>query len=102
MNFAGVEQFLDTPVKRYSSGMQVRLGFAVAAHLDPEILLIDEVLAVGDAAFQAKCLGQMKDIAGRDAPWSSFLTRCRPYSAYAREPSCWITAVSWPREPPVK
>jgi len=61
--FAGVEKFLDTQVKRYSSGMYVRLGFAVAAHLDPEILLIDEVLAVGDAAFQKKCLGKMDDIA---------------------------------------
>jgi lipopolysaccharide transport system ATP-binding protein len=67
VDFAGVEQFLDTPVKRYSSGMQVRLGFAVAAHLEPEILLIDEVLAVGDAEFQKKCLGKMSDIgqAGR-------------------------------------
>jgi len=54
--FAGVEKFVDTPVKRYSSGMQVRLAFAVAAHLEPEILIIDEVLAVGDAAFQKKCL----------------------------------------------
>ncbi len=60
--FADVERFLDTPVKRYSSGMQVRLGFAVAAHLEPEILLIDEVLAVGDASFQAKCLGQIEEI----------------------------------------
>jgi lipopolysaccharide transport system ATP-binding protein len=60
--FAEVEQFLDTPVKRYSSGMYVRLAFAVAAHLDPEILIIDEVLAVGDAAFQEKCLGKMSDL----------------------------------------
>lgn len=62
--FAEVERFIDTPVKRYSSGMYVRLAFAVAAHLDPEILLVDEVLAVGDAAFQTKCLGKMKDVAG--------------------------------------
>jgi lipopolysaccharide transport system ATP-binding protein len=62
--FAEVEQFLDTPVKRYSSGMHVRLAFAVAAHLDPEILLVDEVLAVGDVAFQKKCLGKMDSIAG--------------------------------------
>ena len=62
--FAEVEQFLDTPVKRYSSGMYVRLAFAVAAHLEPEILIVDEVLAVGDAAFQKKCLGKMKDVAG--------------------------------------
>ncbi|MEW5991783.1 MAG: ABC transporter ATP-binding protein [Chloroflexota bacterium] len=62
VEFAGVEQFLDTPVKRYSSGMQVRLGFAVAAHLEPEILFIDEVLAVGDAEFQKKCLGKMSEL----------------------------------------
>ncbi|MEM7682285.1 MAG: polysaccharide ABC transporter ATP-binding protein [Planctomycetota bacterium] len=61
--FAEVERFLDTPVKRYSSGMYVRLAFAVAAHLEPEILLIDEVLAVGDAGFQQRCLGRMNDIA---------------------------------------
>ena len=61
--FAEIEKFLDTPVKRYSSGMYVRLAFAVAAHLDPEILLVDEVLAVGDAVFQRKCLGRMGDVA---------------------------------------
>ncbi len=61
--FSEVEQFIDTPVKRYSSGMYVRLAFAVAAHLEPEILLVDEVLAVGDAAFQKKCLGKMGDVA---------------------------------------
>jgi lipopolysaccharide transport system ATP-binding protein len=63
VDFAGVETFLDTPVKRYSSGMYVRLAFAVAAHLEPEILLVDEVLAVGDAAFQRKCLGKMGEVA---------------------------------------
>lgn len=62
VNFAGIEKFLDTPVKRYSSGMYVRLGFAIAAHLEPEILIVDEVLAVGDAEFQKKCLGKMKDV----------------------------------------
>ena len=62
VDFSGVEQFIDTPVKRYSSGMRVRLAFAVAAHLEPEILLIDEVLAVGDARFQKKCLDKMKDM----------------------------------------
>ncbi|MBD0325144.1 MAG: ABC transporter ATP-binding protein [Pyrinomonadaceae bacterium] len=62
--FAEVEKFVDTPVKHYSSGMYLRLAFAVAAHLEPEILLVDEVLAVGDAAFQNKCLGKMSDIAG--------------------------------------
>jgi lipopolysaccharide transport system ATP-binding protein len=63
VDFSGVEKFIDTPIKRYSSGMQVRLAFAVAAHLDPEILLIDEVLAVGDAEFQKKCLGKMGEVA---------------------------------------
>lgn len=62
-DFAEIEKFIDTPVKRYSSGMYVRLAFAVAAHLEPEILLVDEVLAVGDAAFQKKCLGKMDDVA---------------------------------------
>lgn len=61
--FSGIEKFIDTPVKHYSSGMYVRLAFAVAAHLDPEILIIDEVLAVGDAEFQKKCLGKMEDVA---------------------------------------
>jgi lipopolysaccharide transport system ATP-binding protein len=62
--FAEVERFLDTPVKRYSSGMYVRLAFAIAAHLEPEILVVDEVLAVGDAAFQKKCLGKMREVSG--------------------------------------
>jgi lipopolysaccharide transport system ATP-binding protein len=64
VNFSGIEKYIDTPVKRYSSGMTVRLAFAVAAHLEPEIMIIDEVLAVGDAEFQKKCLGKMKDVAG--------------------------------------
>lgn len=63
--FAEVEKFLDTPVKRYSSGMYVRLAFAIAAHLEPEILVVDEVLAVGDAEFQKRCLGKMQDVAGQ-------------------------------------
>lgn len=63
--FSGVEQFIDTPVKRYSSGMYVRLAFAVAAHLEPDILIVDEVLAVGDAEFQKKCLGKMKEVSSR-------------------------------------
>lgn len=63
--FSGVERYIDTPVKRYSSGMYVRLAFAVAAHLEPEILIVDEVLAVGDAEFQKKCLGKMKDVSGQ-------------------------------------
>jgi lipopolysaccharide transport system ATP-binding protein len=62
VDFSGIARFLDTPVKRYSSGMQVRLAFSVAAHLEPEILLVDEVLAVGDAEFQRKCLGKMHDV----------------------------------------
>jgi len=66
VDFAEVEKFLDTPVKRYSSGMYVRLAFAVAAHLEPEILVVDEVLAVGDAAFQKKCLGKMEDVASQE------------------------------------
>lgn len=65
VDFSGVEQFIDTPVKFYSSGMYVRLAFAVAAHLEPEILIIDEVLAVGDAEFQKKCLGKMGEVAGQ-------------------------------------
>ena len=64
--FAEIEKFIDTPVKRYSSGMYVRLAFAVAAHLEPEILIVDEVLAVGDAAFQKKCLGKMEEVSGKD------------------------------------
>lgn len=66
VDFAEVEKFLDTPVKRYSSGMYVRLAFAVAAHLEPEILIVDEVLAVGDAQFQKKCLGKMDDVSKND------------------------------------
>jgi lipopolysaccharide transport system ATP-binding protein len=62
VEFAGVSDFIDTPIKRYSSGMTVRLGFAVAAHLEPDILIVDEVLAVGDASFQKKCIGKMEDI----------------------------------------
>lgn len=65
IDFSGVERYIDTPVKRYSSGMYVRLAFAVAAHLEPEILIVDEVLAVGDIEFQKKCLGKMKDVSGQ-------------------------------------
>ena len=65
VEFSGCERYIETPVKRYSSGMYVRLAFAVAAHLEPEILIVDEVLAVGDAEFQKKCLGKMKDVAGQ-------------------------------------
>jgi lipopolysaccharide transport system ATP-binding protein len=65
VEFSGVRKFLDTPVKHYSSGMYVRLAFSVAAHMEPEILIVDEVLAVGDTEFQKKCLGKMNDIAGQ-------------------------------------
>ncbi len=65
VDFSGVKQYINTPVKRYSSGMQVRLAFAVAAHLDPDIMIVDEVLAVGDADFQEKCIGKMKDVSGQ-------------------------------------
>lgn len=65
VDFSGVERYIDTPVKRYSSGMYVRLAFAVAAHLQPEILIVDEVLAVGDFEFQKKCMGKMKDVSGQ-------------------------------------
>lgn len=66
VDFSGVERYIDTPVKRYSSGMMVRLGFAVAAHLEPEILVVDEVLAVGDAEFQKKAIGKMKDVSSKE------------------------------------
>ena len=66
--FAEIEKFLDTPVKHYSSGMYMRLAFAVAAHLEPEILIVDEVLAVGDAAFQKKCLNKMQDVGAPAVP----------------------------------
>ena len=76
--FAEIEKFLDTPVKRYSSGMYVRLAFAVAAHLEPEILVVDEVLAVGDAEFQRKCLGKMKDVAGNQGRTVLFVSHNMP------------------------
>jgi lipopolysaccharide transport system ATP-binding protein len=72
--FAEVERFLDTPVKRYSSGMYVRLAFAVAAHMEPEILIVDEVLAVGDSEFQKKCLGKMNEVSSRDGRTVLFVT----------------------------
>ncbi|PSN20148.1 ABC transporter ATP-binding protein [filamentous cyanobacterium CCP5] len=74
VEFAEVSRFLDTPVKRYSSGMYVRLAFAVAAHLEPEILVVDEVLAVGDAAFQKKCLGKMGDVAQQEGKTILFVS----------------------------
>jgi lipopolysaccharide transport system ATP-binding protein len=74
VEFAEVSQFLDTPVKRYSSGMYVRLAFAVAAHLNPEILIVDEVLAVGDASFQKKCLGKMGEVSRQDGKTVLFVS----------------------------
>jgi lipopolysaccharide transport system ATP-binding protein len=78
VDFAGVERYIDTPVKRYSSGMYVRLAFAVAAHLEPEILIVDEVLAVGDAEFQKKCLGKMKDVSVNDGRTVLFVSHNLP------------------------
>ena len=86
--FSEVERFIDTPVKRYSSGMYMRLAFAVAAHLEPEILLVDEVLAVGDAEFQRKCLGKMGDVAGKAGRSCSSATTWRPCRPCASAPSC--------------
>ena len=86
VSFAEIETFLDTPVKRYSSGMYVRLAFAIAAHLDPDILLVDEVLSVGDAAFQRKCLGTIRKRRVRGARFCSSVTtgpRCRHCAAEA-------------------
>ncbi|HEY4935372.1 MAG TPA: ABC transporter ATP-binding protein [Puia sp.] len=81
IDFAGVERYIDTPVKRYSSGMYVRLAFAVAAHLEPEILIIDEVLAVGDAEFQKKCLGKMKDVSDKEGRTVIFVSHSMPMIA---------------------
>ena len=72
--FSEIEKFLDTPVKRYSSGMYVRLAFAVAVHLEPEILIVDEVLAVGDYSFQKKCMGKMRDVTTRGGRTILFVT----------------------------
>lgn len=81
VDFAEVEKFLDTPVKRYSSGMYVRLAFAVAAHLEPEILVVDEVLAVGDASFQKKCLGKMEEVADQQGRTVLFVSHQMPMVA---------------------
>jgi len=78
VDFSGVEKFLDTPVKRYSSGMYVRLAFSVAAHLEPEILIVDEVLAVGDAEFQKKCLGKMQDVSTSEGRTVLFVSHNMP------------------------
>lgn len=78
VEFSGVERYIDTPVKRYSSGMYVRLAFAVAAHLEPEVLIVDEVLAVGDAEFQKKCLGKMKEVSKNDGKTILFVSHNLP------------------------
>lgn len=89
VDFAEIEKFLDTPVKRYSSGMYVRLAFAVAAHLEPEILIVDEVLAVGDAAFQRKCLGKMEEISTREGRTVLFVS----HNMVAIESLCTVVMV---------
>jgi lipopolysaccharide transport system ATP-binding protein len=81
VDFSGVERYIDTPVKRYSSGMYVRLAFAVAANLEPEILIVDEVLAVGDSEFQKKCLGKMKDVSDKDGRTIIFVSHSMPMIA---------------------
>jgi lipopolysaccharide transport system ATP-binding protein len=81
VDFAGVERYIDTPVKRYSSGMYVRLAFAVAAFLEPEILIVDEVLAVGDAEFQRKCLGKMQDVSQQEGRTIIFVSHSMPMIA---------------------
>ena len=78
VDFSGVERYIDTPAKRYSSGMTVRLGFAIAAHLDPEILVVDEVLAVGDAEFQKKAIGKMQDVARGEGRTVLFVSHNMP------------------------
>ncbi|HTP65142.1 MAG TPA: ABC transporter ATP-binding protein [Geobacteraceae bacterium] len=90
--FAEVEKFLDTPVKRYSSGMYVRLAFAVAAHLEPEILIIDEVLAVGDAQFQKKCLGKMEDVSTREGRTVLFVSHNMGAIARLCQTAIWLDA----------
>ena len=98
--FAEVEQFIDTPVKRYSSGMYVRLAFAVAAHLEPEILIIDEVLAVGDTAFQRKCLGKM-DVVARGGRTVLFVSHNMAAVQHLCKSAVWLHAGQLVRQGPV-
>lgn len=88
--FSEVERFLDTPVKRYSSGMYVRLAFAVAAHLEPEILIVDEVLAVGDAQFQKKCLGKMQDVSSHEGRTVLFVSHNMGAVTSLCRKACWL------------
>ena len=96
--FSGCERYIDTPVKRYSSGMTVRLGFAVAAHLEPEILVVDEVLAVGDAEFQKKAIGKMQDVSQGEGRTVLFVSHnmaiWQVFRIFAKRVFCWIKAVS--------
>jgi len=92
VDFSGVEDFLDTPVKRYSSGMYVRLGFAVAAHLEPEILIVDEVLAVGDMEFQKKCLGKMEEVSTGQGRTVLFVTHNMAMMAKLCTRGLWLQA----------
>jgi lipopolysaccharide transport system ATP-binding protein len=92
VSFAEVEKFLDTPVKRYSSGMYVRLAFAVAAHLEPEILVVDEVLAVGDAEFQKKCLGKMDEVSRRDGRTVLFVSHNMGAMSTLCQSAIWLDA----------
>jgi lipopolysaccharide transport system ATP-binding protein len=92
VDFAEIEKFLDTPVKRYSSGMYVRLAFAVAAHLEPEILIVDEVLAVGDAQFQKKCLGKMEDVSTRGGRTIIFVSHNLPALRALCNKCVWLAA----------
>ena len=94
VDFSGVERFLDTPVKRYSSGMYLRLAFAVAAHLEPDILVVDEILAVGDAEFQRKCIGRMQEAEQEGRTLSSSATTWRPSRGSARGRCGWTAAGS--------
>jgi lipopolysaccharide transport system ATP-binding protein len=89
VSFSGIEKFIDTPVKRYSSGMKIRLGFSVAAHLEPDILIIDEVLAVGDAEFQKKCLNKMEDV-GKTGRTVLFVSHNMPAVTRLCDRSIWI------------
>src|SRR5207237_579700 len=88
--FSGIEKFIDTPVKRYSSGMYVRLAFAVAAHLEPDILIVDEVLAVGDADFQKKCLGKMREVSQSEGRTILFVSHSMHAVANLCDTALWL------------
>ena len=102
VDFSGVERFLDTPVKRYSSGMYMRLAFAVAAHLHPEILLVDEVLAVGDAAFQRKCVKKMQDVGEQGSTVLFVSHNMNAVTRLCPRRSCWATAGCSTTAPPAR